>query len=476
MRSITTCFTLELKLPISVIWNIVHIICPLLVFSQIATWQSASCAEMVIKADAKGDLSRWKVIELIDKLQEESKEGVGSHSTAWASGFLAIDEEPQFHGGVLGSHKPTTSPVMKELVRRGIAALPELIDHLNDKRATKLVIKDTFGMGNLWHSDEYDLRFYEPKKCPPGVNTGLEKFEGIENPKQFSRQYSIRVGDLCYVAIGQIVNRNLNVVRYQPTACIVINSPVQTPTLAAAVKRDWAGITVDQHKKSLSQDALRKDTYATASAMVRVLFYYPPEGEVLALKLLARPLYNNDALWDFIMKHLVKVDDPVEWKAMVEGFRKAQGQAAVDALPFQLHWIYWETSFKRNKDFLESKDRATKILALLYQKYDPYNPYFINAATPEEQVDLIHSLAKFQSDKIDQSVYRIFQSTTQKKEILDLDSLCLACMSRLVGKGHEGEFRDFVDRRIMTVEALPKKSDGRDCLEAFRHWQERLKK
>jgi hypothetical protein len=447
----------------------------------VAAQQPASSAEKEVKPDSKLDLSKLKVTELVDKLQEESEEGIGTHSTASASGFLANDEEPQFRGGILGSHKPKTSPVMRELVRRGVAALPDLIDHLNDKRATKLVLPHMSRIhGCMWHSNEYHPRSRDPKKHPLGVDTALEGSVGSLKTGRFEAKYAIRVGDLCYVAIGQIVNRSLKVLRYQPTLCIVINSPIETPALADAVKQDWAGLTVEKHRQSLYQDALSKYPYETASAMVRLHFYYPQEGEALALKLLARPLYQDRPLWDFIWG-LVKEDDPAKWKAMIEEFREAQGQAAADAIPFRLHWIYFRTSDERNKEFLESKDRASKILAQFYPGYDPYAPSFINAATPDEQCKLINSLDKCQSQEIDQAVYRVFQSAANRKatnenECYDLDGPCFACMFRLVGKGHDDEFREFVARRIKAVEALPEWSNGRLSLDALRRLQDRLRK
>jgi hypothetical protein len=425
-------------------------------------------------------LAKLKVKDLIDKLQAESQEGIGSHSTAWVSGFLAIDQEPHFEGGVLGFREPRTSPVMRELVRRGVAALPDLIDHLNDKRPTKLVITHAAGFGDMWCSDEYDPRSADPKKRPTGVNTGLETSKGLNKARLADTKYTLRVGDLCYVAVGQIVNRRLHAVRYQPTACVVINSPVQTPTLAAAVKRDWAGLTAEEHKQSLTQDALSKYPDATAAAMVRLVFYYPAAGEALALKLLARALYEDGPLWDFITERLVKANDPVKWKAMIEEFRKVQGQAAVDALPFRLHWICWLTRVERDKAFRERRRRAAKILAQLYPSYDRYTPSFINAATPDEQRALINSLAQHPSGKVDQAVHRGFQAaarmkTTDDEGRIELDGLAFACMSRLVGKGHDQAFREFVAGRIKAAEALPADSDGRRSLEALRYWQRRLK-
>jgi hypothetical protein len=218
------------------------------------------------------DLNRlgdYSVKELIDGLQDEGAEGLGTHSTAWADGFIAIDAEPQFRGGMLGSAKPAASPVMKELVRRGLAALPELLDHLTDRRPTRLVVKLSSEMfGAMWHSDEYEPRV--AGEAPPEVNTGDDHERFIAD-----REYRVRVGDLCYVAVGQIVNRQFVAVRYQPSACMVINSPVEKPALAAAVRADWVGLTAEEHERSLLRDAREESKSSEDAALKRLRFYYP---------------------------------------------------------------------------------------------------------------------------------------------------------------------------------------------------------
>jgi len=147
------------------------------------------------------NLASCSIEELIDGLQDETSEGLGTHSTALAAGFLASDKEPEFHGGVLGSAKPNDSPVMRELVKRGVAALPRLMDHLEDRRASRLVIKLPFeGVGGMWHSDEYESRYSDKDKQPPEVNGGRG-----EGRRTVDGEYRVPVGDLCYVAIGQIV-------------------------------------------------------------------------------------------------------------------------------------------------------------------------------------------------------------------------------------------------------------------------------
>jgi hypothetical protein len=147
----------------------------------------APAEEKKPKPDAKTGLHKLKVKELIDKLQEVSDDPV-----VWGIDFVATDEQLEFRKAINGPHKLKTSPVIKELVHRGVAALPELIAHLEDKRPTKLVIFHK-GFGGMWQSDEYDPRYSDPKKKPEGVNTGLEKEEGIEKQKPPERAYTIRV-------------------------------------------------------------------------------------------------------------------------------------------------------------------------------------------------------------------------------------------------------------------------------------------
>jgi hypothetical protein len=441
----------------------------------------ASCAISVDQSKPKhnSDLSKLKVPELIDKLQEESSEGTGFHSSAWASGFMAIDEEPQFHGGILGSQKPTTSPVMRELVRRGVAALPDLLEHLSDQRASRVTITHEFGFGAVWHSDEYYPRYGDPAKQPPGVNTGLEKaiHAALDKGVRGSEKYVIRVGDLCYVAVGQIVNRSLSAVRYQPTACIVLNSPVETPALAAAARRDWSGLTLEQHRQSLALDALDKYPYASAEAVKRLLFYYPPDGEAVALKLLARPVFNGQPLWDFIDHRLMQASEPEQWKKLVAELRQSHGQPAVEQLPFRIYWMNWLTSTDHPA---EAQHRARTILAELFPNFDPHTPSFINAAEPREQTHLIAALARTRSAKIDDAVYRVFQQDTtlranDDQERYEQDQLAFVCMTRLKGQAHDEELRQFVDRRIAELEKSPEANYQKNCLTAYRAWQERLK-
>ena len=448
---------------------------PLLLAAILPAAAFAQPAEEPVGTRDDPALVKLSPAELIARLQDESKQTLGTHATAWASGFLAVDEEPRFRGGILGSARPARSATLRELVRRGTAALPDLLRHLDDPRPTKLVIEHGGMIGALWYSDEYDPRHGDPKKQPGKVNTGMGDGTGKDTHVEDQR-YTIRVGDLCYVALGQIVNRDLKAVRYQPTACVVINSPVQTPTLAAATRADWAGLTPEEHAGSLAQDAYDKSPYAASSAVRRLLFYYPAAGEKVAVRLLSRPLYDDAAVWDFT-ELLAREKDAARWGPLAAEFRRTHGDPAADAVPFRLWWTY----LAADSDRLDPPDRARveRIMGRLYSEYDPYRPPFINGAAAGEMAELVEGLAGVRSAAIDRVVGGVFGVVARddagaKHDRDGRDELAIACVARLAGGGRDAELRAFVAARVRALEDLPEGEVNRQTLEDFRRWTKRL--
>jgi hypothetical protein len=388
-----------------------------------------------------------KVVALIDQLTEVTDEGPGTHSTAWASGFMAVDENFRFRGGILGSHKPVVHPAMRELVRLGVAALPELLNHLSDPRNTGLVINPGGFMGS-WHSDEYSPRYDDPARQQAGVNSGQER--------DCHKEYRLRVGDLCYVAVGQIVNRGLWAVRYQPTLCQVINSPVQTPALAAAARQDWSGLTAEQHQESLVADALGGGLSADPGALVRLYYYYPVAAEPVALKLLARRWYDSGKVIAFVKGPLLRGNDIGQWKSAIAAFAVANGPVAAEVVPAWLNRCYLSRSSETEDDFLRQKAAAKKILTSLYPDYNPANPPFLNAATETDQRRLVEELSGIRSKKLDDAISQLYRSLDLERfhgvNRVYADDLALACMERLVGKGMDEGFKAYCERRIRELE------------------------
>jgi hypothetical protein len=197
-----------------------------------------------------GDNTQESVTDLIDELTQIDSQSPGINSAAIYEGFIANNSSGSFQGGVLGVPPPEVPPQMSELVRRGSAALPELINHLDDKRPTNLEVGnkpsgsqvgvDAFAF--MYFSNEYDSR-------KPGWIRGTRYME-----KDFSGTYTVKVADVCYVLIGQIVNRHLLAVRYQPSGGLVVNSPIEAPVLAKRVRAEWSKADSETLRTSLLED------------------------------------------------------------------------------------------------------------------------------------------------------------------------------------------------------------------------------
>jgi hypothetical protein len=127
----------------------------------------------------------------------------------------------------------------------------------------------------------FEIKVYKDHKTAKGVRA-----EKVIN------SYTVKVGDVCLVAIGQIVGRDYQAVRYQPTANIVINSPTQNAELRQQVRTIWSSkdsrrrvfdsLLYDYatHGKWKEGDSLDKwyvgSHFQTAAAM-RLLYYFPKE-------------------------------------------------------------------------------------------------------------------------------------------------------------------------------------------------------
>jgi hypothetical protein len=234
------------------------------------------------------DYSQKSVAELTDELTQINAQSQGINSAAIYEGFIAEDSPSSFEVGVLGVAPTKVPPQMRELVRRGAVALPELIQHLDDKRPTKLEVGnkpsgkqvgvDAFMF--MYFSDEYDPRvphWWTDEEWKKGPRPTERSFEGL---------YSAKVADVCYVLIGQIVNRRLLAVRYQPSGGLVVNSPIEAPVLVEKIRSDWGRTDTQGLRAALLEDihatsqpkGISQDEYTerfVESALARLRLYFP---------------------------------------------------------------------------------------------------------------------------------------------------------------------------------------------------------
>ncbi len=176
------------------------------------------------------------------------------------------------------------SQALLELVKKGADAIPCLIAHLNDERETEMILSRPGFFGGIFFANEYDYNTKTTWAPVSGINDN-ETWDRLPTSLETGQKYTLTVGDLCYVALGQIVNRRFSAVRYQPTAIVVINSPAHSSEFLKAVKYEWGTLTSEAHKASLIQD-IRKPDYSErqTSAIERLLFYYPDAAKEIDIE------------------------------------------------------------------------------------------------------------------------------------------------------------------------------------------------
>ena len=224
----------------------------------------------------------------------------GLSPTMSGRAFLPVPSQRESHAMILTDHRIESSAALQALVEIGPDALPFLLNALADKTLTKLKFENRSGFGAMWldnelwgnPANELEMKTLGP---PKGLARGLRQERQIES-------YTVKIGDICLVAIGQIVGRGYNAVRYQPTACIVINSPTEDANLREQVRKIWS--SDDPARKLLdsllldfategvfqgpSLDSWSLGSQLQAQAAVRMLYYYPEETATLVSERLRR--------------------------------------------------------------------------------------------------------------------------------------------------------------------------------------------
>jgi len=139
------------------------------------------------------------------------------------------------------------------------------------------------------------------------------------------------VGDLCFVALGQIVNRSFAAVRYQPSGGLIISSPVSAAPLRDAARAEWSGLTARGLRASLVRDFQKPDWEGRRVGALRRLAYYFPDAVAPLMKAaLAKPTFDVDAVqaearWLYDMGKAKR-------KAAFAAFVKRHGPAGRDGL------------------------------------------------------------------------------------------------------------------------------------------------
>ena len=380
------------------------------------------------------DIRSESTEDLISQFQQVSEQTVGLDSLATAQGFVALDAPLTFGGGILGTPRPPVLPTMQELVRRGFSAMPALLDHLTDARPTELILKQTHNRFDAqWFGNEYDPKNPNTNDFPAGLSRAGRGLASGDR-KTFT-EYRVKVGDLCFVTLGQIVNRQLEAIRYQPTACVVVNSPVEIPALAAATRADWNGLTAAKFKDFLVRDTTEIDPYISQTgALQRLLFYYPDDGRALAVRWLDRSLYNVKPVEMLLESKSLKSANAAAQDQLLGTFRAKNGevfyQAAVQALLLTAHEIECEE--------IQPGEYAYAV-GLVHRRFgdaDKHSSPIEKIVDCADQQSFVEALAVFPSTEIDQAVRDLLKRTLELQPSDHTDQynqcqLAVACARRL---------------------------------------------
>jgi hypothetical protein len=217
------------------------------------------------------EVTRW-----IDTLSQADCFDTGVSPTYGGSDFPPVGGQAQWSVATLSDSRPhRKNTALAKLVELGPTSLPALLAHLDDKRPSKIVVKHDNSFGGMWHAAEVPAATAAEEEKLKATLPGGDDLGGHT---QGISEHTVTVGDLCFVAVGMITNRPYNAVRYQPTACIVVNSPTTTPEIARAVRSLWQSTPpAAALQRHLAAD-FKSGGNLRSGAAVRWLYYFPDDA------------------------------------------------------------------------------------------------------------------------------------------------------------------------------------------------------
>jgi len=299
-----------------------------------------------------------KIKELIAGLAALDKPDFGLSATLSEEAFSRYPGQEQAGALILTKdHGLRRSENIRELVALGPDALPFLLDALDDQTPTKITVTHKKGDdGGMWHGSELLVNPVNPAEEAIAKEQAKAKRERNDHVSS----YTIKVGDVCFVIIGQIVGRWYQAVR--PSAGIVLNCPAEDAQLCAEVRSIWQS----QDARAKLFDSLRSDyategvfngkslngwslgSYWQCSAAQRLLFYFPKESAQLVADRLdkldvGKGLHSDSSMSRDVANGVVAEDfinsvawskDPAVRAALVRVFQRAeQYRSLLAALP-----------------------------------------------------------------------------------------------------------------------------------------------
>lgn len=273
----------------------------LLVFAAVAGGESAAgpfvelrpLAVPALRArPAISPAKKAHLLKLIARLAAADRAYLGCSPFHDGIAFLPVPESDNRPWWSPTSHDLASVAPLRELISLGPDALPFLLDALDDTTPTKLTFTygnpdDVFREGSMFLSDELPAgNLLNPREAKVRATPELKGKRGADIDT-----YVVKVGDLCFAAVGQIVGRPY-LLSHSVLRCEVINSPVADASLRDRVRQIWASADPARTLyESLWTDyrttgaprgpdlfGWQHGSRFQRSAALRLLYYFPAEA------------------------------------------------------------------------------------------------------------------------------------------------------------------------------------------------------
>ncbi len=224
------------------------------------------------------------IVRLIGDLVNIAEPYVGLSATVSGRDFVPVPFARRLEGGLVGAdHGLALHSSFRRLVELGPKALPALLGALEDPRPTGLSIRPPTSSGAAVARNEVMVNPVNEREGGalarhPCVRPGARR-----NDVDID-EYTVCVGDVCFVLIGQITNRPYAGVSYERGGGVVINSPILDPSLAAFLRSLWRGYSPSDLLRFLLVDlgtrspVTQPGVAPCVGAIPRLMFYFPSES------------------------------------------------------------------------------------------------------------------------------------------------------------------------------------------------------
>ena len=220
---------------------------------------------------------------------------------------------------------------IRRLIEIGPDALPFLLRAIDDSTATKIVIQSVPRHGAIFGGIEFnDILDGNPANLQERLLLNLYRERRIfsDDTKEFVahavEQYRVKVGDICFEIIGQIVGRRYYCLNGFSNDGVFISSSVHSERIGRIVRQLWTSddprqkvfdsLLIDFSTRPLqdwdekSLDSFDAGNQAQCEAAMRLLFYYLDEAENVVARRAADLRVSDDYVKDTVVNG-VRADD-----------------------------------------------------------------------------------------------------------------------------------------------------------------------